>query len=1379
MKIFFWKGVIVPPDIEDRCSEELKQLSLGHYKSLALEKLAVPGEKIYSIRVNRADRLILTEHDGILIVLQYVDNHAYDKSKFLEKGGLRRYLTSKRANLDEVIAAGFKAIENEEELAHITAHGDKDIATWQEIERHDGRWIQLTDQQRDGLYIQLPAIVKGHAGAGKSTLALSMLLNDLQMQEADTPRVYLSKSPTLVREMYKRWHEIGLEEDAWRDKVLFLTYEELLQRFFLGPYVGPDITWVKPEAFYTWMTKYIKKNPWTPPQESSHGKANGATALVDAELSLLWEEVQKCAGFETIAEYYALGQRQSELTDRKNREYVAKTYHHYIEHLSSLHQISPELFVARGVVEPFFSLIMVDEAQNLSPAALVVMQRLAIHNNIIFFAGDQQVLNSRRPNLPYIRARYHEQGIQITELNLRQTHRCPKRVVQLVNELTRLKRLVAGGISDKHEQDNMEAFDGAIEGEVVWSTIEEMNLPLLQKRAQHTGFAVVTTADHRDAIRHLFPAGVVVFSVDEAQGLDIPDLFVFNVFDEGICSQIASVLESKTKKQHRAKAGQENFSHNRQFDALITMVTRAECTLTLVNDDKLASRLQKNVIRHLSQLTATVSATVSEPPTEKPASSDKDWETRATIYLQSGHKDQALQMWVDILHRSEDSFIKFQTQGLAAEDVPLEKLIAAKKAPDSSPSIEKIKHPTITSVPASRLTGAPTASASKPGAEQGPKNSKAEAYVKSLVKVFNQQNLTTLLNHSSVIKLLFETPCGSHDYLLAYILSTPFCIPPFQTALEKHPREASKIISYVNAKSLTSGIETFFYFKQAALLEALVSNPMICHGVTAENLTALNGYMLHWLTFSNGLAILKKLLHHNPELYQGITAEALCFQRDLTAKEKAPISALMCLACSREGRGILITLLENNPQLCQDITAEALCLAHPEGTVTAFTSPLSWLAGSREGPAILIKLLNSNPRICQGITAEALCLARPKGTLDAFTSPLYWLSASHQGPAVLKILLDKNPQLCQGITAEALCLARHESAGKEAFTSPLYFFSGSYEGQEILNILLHKNPLLHKGITAEALCLACDKMGRGANSSLYWLSGSDEGLVILNTLVSNNPQLSQGITAEALCLMSAENDKNETYTTPLYWLSSSPEGLNLLAMLLHDNPQLSQGITAEALCMARPTSAGDYLTQSPLYWLSASNEGLQILKALLHGNPQLSQGITAEALCLALSTNTGEYRTQSPLYWLSTSSEALQILKTLLHDNPQLSQGITAEALCMPSPEGAEAPINESPLYLLTNFPESLAILKMILERNSGLLHAIEEKHLRRLVKKFPDDNENLTMESCWTNLMESAEGQKILQLLHKPPQAFSARLFQKKTEEERGPHPAPAGFHP
>ena len=67
--------------------------------------------------------------------------------------------------------------------------------------------------------------------------------------------------------------------------------------------------------------KIHKKNPWTPPQENIHAKPNGAATLGTEELSLLWEEIQKCAGHETVEEYYALGQRQSELADTRFRSF--------------------------------------------------------------------------------------------------------------------------------------------------------------------------------------------------------------------------------------------------------------------------------------------------------------------------------------------------------------------------------------------------------------------------------------------------------------------------------------------------------------------------------------------------------------------------------------------------------------------------------------------------------------------------------------------------------------------------------------------------------------------------------------------------------------------------------------------------------------------------------------------------------------------------------------------------------------------------------------------------------------------------------------------------------------------------------------------------
>ena len=656
MKIGYWKGVIVKDHIEERCREALNLLSLGEYASLHLEKLAVPGEKIYSIRVNIVDRLIMTEHRGMLVVLDYVENHNYHKSHFLEKGGLKRYLRSQGANLEEAIAAGFLALDDATEVAQVAGGvGDDNPIAWQEIERHDARWIQLTQDQEEGLSARLPMIVKGSAGSGKSTLALSMLVRDLERHEAELPRVYLCESSILRAQIYRRWCGMGLDEALWRDKVLFLTIGELLKQYFLGP----ECTIVKPEIFSEWFKTYVKKTLI----KSSHQEKN-------LEVSLVWEEVQKCAVCKTADEYYELGQRQSSL-DRDEREYVYKAYLAYAAYLKITNQVSPELFVTEAI-QPLFSLLMIDESQNLSPAEVGLLLPLALHNNAVIFAGDQQVITSSCPNLQVLRSHFYKLGVEVSEVTLPVTHRCPNQVVTLVNELTRFKRLVAGGRADKNEQDKMVACEGAIEGEVEWYTPDTMDRALLQQRSRHIDFAVVTRPEYKDQVKALFPTGAVVFTVDEVQGLDIPDLLVFNIFEEGICCKIVPLLESKEQKQHLAKAGQADWSSNREFDSLITILTRTERTLTIVNE---ASRYTTQVMAHLRHLNHPLEAkaTAAAPRKLHAPSTDREWVAKASAYLLSGHEEQALQIWINMLGRQASDFALFKDDllGVAEKEQPL------------------------------------------------------------------------------------------------------------------------------------------------------------------------------------------------------------------------------------------------------------------------------------------------------------------------------------------------------------------------------------------------------------------------------------------------------------------------------------------------------------------------------------------------------------------------------------------------------------------------------------------------------------------------------------------------------------------------------------
>lgn len=189
MHIKYWKGLVVPEKILVKCKREIEQLESGDYKSLGFEKLHVSGEILYSIRVNRADRLIMTEHAGVLVVLEYVDNHDYAGSPFLNGRGVREYLERKLGLTADEIEAKFAPVADDE-LAALNARARRDERAHPFIEFHGGRWIELTDIQEKTKHQQLPLVVFGPGGSGKSTIALSMLLQSALEEKEKKPFLF-------------------------------------------------------------------------------------------------------------------------------------------------------------------------------------------------------------------------------------------------------------------------------------------------------------------------------------------------------------------------------------------------------------------------------------------------------------------------------------------------------------------------------------------------------------------------------------------------------------------------------------------------------------------------------------------------------------------------------------------------------------------------------------------------------------------------------------------------------------------------------------------------------------------------------------------------------------------------------------------------------------------------------------------------------------------------------------------------------------------------------------------------------------------------------------------------------------------------------------
>lgn len=93
MTIYYWQGATGSDALLKEHAEAIASLLSGDYSHQQLEKLRNKALlPIYSFRLNKADRLLFTTYKGFLYVLEHIENHDYQKSRFLKKGVLAHHL---------------------------------------------------------------------------------------------------------------------------------------------------------------------------------------------------------------------------------------------------------------------------------------------------------------------------------------------------------------------------------------------------------------------------------------------------------------------------------------------------------------------------------------------------------------------------------------------------------------------------------------------------------------------------------------------------------------------------------------------------------------------------------------------------------------------------------------------------------------------------------------------------------------------------------------------------------------------------------------------------------------------------------------------------------------------------------------------------------------------------------------------------------------------------------------------------------------------------------------------------------------------------------------------------------------------------------------
>ena len=630
---------------------------------LNFEKLRVSEKAaIYSIRIDDASRILLMKYKDGYCLVDVIEHHAYEKSRFIKNPALFQRLLSASG---EVVAlpsmgdlmhaeapAGASSADNkqwrwepaEDDVEDPAASGSLDLMSSSPLE-YQGQFISLNAEQ-EGVVVhpRLPVMVSGPAGSGKSSVALSMLSQYLRehRDEADAfPVLYVCESQELMREMRRLWQAmVGADAGELSSLVEFKTYDEMVVE-----QIGVDATslWGK-EEFLIWCKR-----------ETS---LRGFPALN----KMVWQECRIRSGYSSDAEYLSLGDRQSgfKREEGPKRAVVCHVYKTFLEYARVHGQNVAALEDLSGRITKPYKLIAADEAQDLSFAQLLFLYRLS-RGSIAFFLGDNQLLHDNLSRLPFLKAMFRADGRNPENvITLELTYRCSEAVTVLANALTRIKYELTGGAADSFAR-MLKVADPTL-GIGTASLFELKNTAEIRRCAELASSSrdvfVVTQAGLVDEAQRTFRTGQV-FTPGQVKGLGARVVILWRLLDCEMAREAARVVSADESSDelhagHRAKAGVGDSRYESFGNELIVAATRAIEHVVMFEKIK---HDMKSIRGRIAKALETTQSRGAELAVAE--STAVDWEEQAFDLYSRGYREQAQGIFVRSLKGRLEDFEGF------------------------------------------------------------------------------------------------------------------------------------------------------------------------------------------------------------------------------------------------------------------------------------------------------------------------------------------------------------------------------------------------------------------------------------------------------------------------------------------------------------------------------------------------------------------------------------------------------------------------------------------------------------------------------------------------------------------------------------------------
>jgi len=589
------------------------RLAADDFRSADVKKV---GDNLYRARLDRSNRLLfaLYRHNGerCALLLEYISQHAYEKSRFLARGVA--------IDEDRIPEAAPEAADEAPELPYL----NPSLPRFHLLDK-----VLSFDEDQELVYRQPPPLVIiGSAGSGKTALTLE------KMKDGVGDILYVTRSAFLVQNARDLYYANGWQSDD--QTVDFLSFREYLESIHVPE--GKEIT---PRAFAGWAARQRLPKAL----KDSHQlfeEFQGAITGTDPEQAYLSRE-----------DYLALGVRQS-IFAPEDRGDVYDLFEKYVRFLDEQGWFDPNLISHAWLerVTPRYDFVVVDEVQDLTNVQLLLILRSLRDTTSFLLCGDSnQIVHPNFFSWSKVKTLFwRQQGdgtttdlIRILNANFRNS----PQVTDIANRLLHIKHARFGSVD--RESNYLVQSRGPARGRVgLLQDSDQVKRDLDRRTAASARFAILVLHPEQKAeVRKHFRTPLV-FSIHEAKGLEYENVLLYGFVssEEKRFRDIAADLgEADLQGELRYARGRDKGDKSLEIykfyiNALYVAVTRAVKNLYLI---------EPRPKQHLLALLGLTEVHDGVEDIETQSSSLEEWRHEAHRLELQGKEEQAAEIREQIL----------------------------------------------------------------------------------------------------------------------------------------------------------------------------------------------------------------------------------------------------------------------------------------------------------------------------------------------------------------------------------------------------------------------------------------------------------------------------------------------------------------------------------------------------------------------------------------------------------------------------------------------------------------------------------------------------------------------------------------------------------